>query len=113
MAQLLKICVLTTALIGAMIRPVFADQINGNWCSPSGQTLSINGADVITPAGNHVSANHDRHHIDYLIPAGEPNAGKQFSADQLSDEEISVKIVNGKAPAESKSEIWTPCKPTV
>lgn len=113
MAQLLKICVLTTALIGAMNRPVFADQINGNWCSPSGQTLSINGADVVTPAGNHVSANHDRHHIDYQIPAGEPNAGDQFSADQLSDDEISVKISGGNPPVAGASEIWTPCKPTV
>ncbi len=113
MAQLLKICVLTTALIGAMNRPVYADQINGNWCSPSGQTLSINGADVITPAGNQVNANHERHHIDYQIPASEPNAGDRFTADQLSDDEISVKIIKGKPPIEGKSEIWTACKPTV
>ncbi len=113
MAQLLKICVLTTALIGAMSQPVFADQINGNWCSASGKTLSINGSDVITPAGNQVSANHERHHIDYQIPAGEPNAGAQFSADQLNDNEISVKIIKGTPSIEGKSEIWTACKPTV
>ncbi|MCP4933685.1 MAG: hypothetical protein GY927_05635 [bacterium] len=113
MAQLLKICVLTSVLIGTINQPVFADQINGNWCSPSGKTLSIDGAQVTTPYGNSVTANHDRHHIDYEIPAGEPNAGGQFSANQLSDEEISVKIVKGKPPVEGKSEIWTPCKPTV
>ena len=93
--------------------PAAADQINGNWCSPKGQTLSINGTHVITPAGNVVSANHERHHIDYQIPLGEPNAGDRFIADQLSDEKISVKIAKGKNTDEGTSEIWTPCKPTV
>ena len=90
-----------------------ADQINGNWCASNGQTISIDGSQVITPFGNKVSANHDRHHIDYQIPAGEPNAGDQFTANQLSDDEIRVKIVGDKGPIQGKSEIWTPCKPTV
>ena len=113
MVRTLQTLLLTLCVSIALISGSFADQINGNWCSPGGKTLSINDDQVITPAGNRVTANFDRHHIDYQIPAGEPHAGDQFTADQLSDEELQVRIVPNKGPVQGASEIWTPCKPTV
>ncbi len=113
MIRAFKIPVLAGCFLAAFTLGVHADQINGDWCSPNGQVVSIDGAHVITPYGNQVSANHDRHHIDYQIPAGEPNAGDQFTADQLSDDKLSVKIIKDNASAKAKSEIWTSCKPTV
>lgn len=90
-----------------------ADQIDGNWCSPTGKTLSVDGPQVVTPGGSSVTANYDRHHVDFIIPKGEARAGERFVADQLGDEEIKVTIAGSAGAKIAKPEIWTPCKPTV
>ncbi len=83
-----------------------ADQIVGEWCPPGGgRSLIVRNYDDVTFAGLAVKANVDRHHVDFEIPAGEPDAGQKFNADQLNDEQIRVTIGTKAA------EIWTPCKP--
>lgn len=98
-------------LVIGLCGPAYGDQIDGRWCSPKGLSIEVDGAKVTTPGGNTVVANYDRHHIDYEIPVGEPNAGGRFSADQLNDEEISVTILSKSGEATGNAEIWTPCKP--
>jgi hypothetical protein len=86
--------------------PAWADQIVGEWCPPGGSvSLIVKNYDDVSFAGQAVEASVGRHHVDFVIPAGQPGAGMRFDADQLSDEEIRVTI-GEKAP-----EIWTPCKP--
>lgn len=86
--------------------PAAADAIPGDWCPPGGgRILQIKTSGHVTFAGKIVAANVDRHHTDFVIPKGEPDAGSRFSADQLNDVQIRVTI-NGKKP-----EIWTPCEP--
>jgi len=105
-----KRSVLVMILLVASTAPALADKIDGTWCSPSGKSISIDGSLVITPTGKTVVARYDRHHIDYEIPKGEPNAGGRLAADQLNEGQIRVSVV-GKAKSEIGSpEIWTPCK---
>ena len=92
-------------------QPALADQINGNWCSPDGQSMTVDGPRVVTPGGHTVTANYDRHHVDYRIPEGEPSSGDRFSADQLNHEQISVSIIRASDGQAGKAVIWTPCKP--
>lgn len=83
-----------------------ADVIIGEWCPPAGgRSLLVKNFDDVTFVGKAVKANVDRHHVDFVIPPGEPDTGAHFKADQLNDEQIRVTI-GSKA-----SEIWTPCKP--
>ncbi len=89
-----------------------ADQIDGTWCSPSGDSMTIEGARIVTPGGNVVTGTYNRHHVDYEVPPGEAEAGNRVSADQLNDEQIRV-IVIGKDPAaNAPSEVWTKCQVT-
>lgn len=111
MSRLSTLCVLTIVMLAASTIGAAADQIDGTWCSPSGQTLSIDGTKVVTPGGNSVVARYDRHHIDYLIPEGEQGAGDRFSADQMNDEQIRVTVLNRAQSKTGAPEIWTPCKP--
>ncbi|MGI9409802.1 MAG: hypothetical protein ACR2OV_06995 [Hyphomicrobiaceae bacterium] len=94
------------ALIGLTSSAV-ADVITGEWCEPGGggRILIINNYDDVTSVGKAVKANVDRHHVDFVIPTGEKDAGIRFDADQLSDEQIKVTIGANAAV------IWTPCKP--
>ncbi len=105
-----KLSALVMILLVASTAAAFADKIDGTWCSPSGKSISIDGPRVITPLGKIAVARYDRHHIDYEIPEGEPNAGDRLTANQLNEEQIRVSVV-GKAKSETGApEIWMPCK---
>ncbi len=110
MLRLLTLCVVMIAMLAVSTSSAVADQIDGTWCSPSGQTLSIDGSNVVTPGGNSVVARYDRHHIDYQIPEGEKGAGNRFAAEQLNDDQIRVTISSDGQPDSGAPEIWTPCK---
>ena len=106
-----RLAVAAAALLVATTGPSLADKIDGDWCSPAGKTISVDGPRVVTPGGNTVVANYNRHHVDFKIPEGEAGAGGHFSADQLNHEQISVTILASDAVETGQSEIWTPCKP--
>lgn len=107
----LKFTILTAALICASTQAALADRIDGTWCSPEGKSVSIDGPSVVTSHGNAVDANYNRHHIDYIIPAGEPDEGGIFRADQLNDNQIQVVLIEATGEPKHNAEIWTPCKP--
>ncbi len=100
--------VVVVALLLAVVpmSPASADQIVGEWCPPGGgMSLSVRNYDDVAFNGTAVKANVDRHHVDFVIPDGQPDAGASFDADQLNDEQIRVTIGTKAAV------IWTPCKP--
>ncbi len=107
----LKRVLLAIAMLTFSANTVMADQIDGNWCSPDGKSISINGPRVTTAGGASVTANYNRHHIDYVIPSGEPNEGASFQADQLNDNEIRVIIAGPSSGQIGEIEIWRSCKP--
>jgi hypothetical protein len=107
----LKSALLAAALICASTQAALADRIDGTWCSPEGRSVSIDGPNVVTSRGNAVNANYNRHHIDYAIPAGEPDEGGTFRADQLNDNQIQVVLIGASGEPKGDAEIWTPCKP--
>jgi len=107
----LRISTIAAAILAASSTITFADHIDGRWCSPLGRSIIVNGPQVTTPEGAQVTANYDRHHIDYIIPTGEPRAGDTFSADQLGEDRIRVTIVAKSGTPAPTPEIWTPCKP--
>ena len=92
------------------ITPAHADQIDGQWCSPSGETMSIEGQNVVTPAGNKVTAKYARHRINYQIPAGERHAGGKIYADQIDDEHIRVTLIKKVQIEPGAHDTWTRCE---
>ncbi len=94
-------------MVALSTSPALADQIDGEWCSPRGGRIVVDGSNVTTPSGASVKANHSRHHVDFDIPAGEESAGDHFSADQLSDNEIQVTISHNTSAKPVTQEIWT------
>lgn len=105
-----KSLMLAAAFASLSTGTAMADQILGRWCAPGGvQSIQVEAARVISPGGKPVAGNITRHSVDFIIPAGEKNAGMTFAAQQLNDEQIRVMISpkGGTAP----TEIWTPCKP--
>ncbi|MCP5083630.1 MAG: hypothetical protein GY948_18235 [Alphaproteobacteria bacterium] len=87
----------------------FADQIDGTWCSPSGQSMTIDGSNVRTPGGKSITGRYSRHRFDYEIPDGEPQAGGRIIAEQLNDREIRVTIIKQVQAEPGAHETWTRC----
>lgn len=87
-----------------------ADQIDGTWCSPSGESMTIEGETVITPGGKTLTGRYRRHYFDYEIPAGEPHAGGRIYAEQLNDQEIRVTVIKKVQAEPGAHDTWTRCE---
>lgn len=72
--------------------------------------MSINGSNVVTPAGNKVTAEYSRHRINYKIPDGEPNAGGKIYADQIDDGHIRVTVIKKVQIEPGAHDTWTRCE---
>ena len=58
--------------------PAAADAIDGDWCYADGRHLSINGPRIVTPAGNAITGDYDRHAFIYTVPSPEADAGTRI-----------------------------------
>ena len=108
----IKRCLLISFMLLATTTNAVADQIDGTWCSPSGDSMTIEGSRIVTPGGHVVTGRYNRHHVDYEVPEGEAAAGSRVSADQLNGEEIRVIVIAKDPSASAPSEIWTKCQVT-
>ena len=97
------------ALALALLLPGWAaaDEISGDWCSPEGASIRIQGGRVISPGGVEVAGQYSRHRYEFVIPEGESGAGSAFVMEQLSED--SARVTIGQDP----SEPWTRCRDVV
>lgn len=86
--------------------PSRADAIDGEWCLASSH-LSINGPDIVTPGGNRIVGNYDRHGFRYVVPPNEVGAGTEIVMVLLNEETVRLTRAQAATP-----EIWRRCKPT-
>ncbi|MCC2099103.1 MAG: hypothetical protein KDJ29_19595 [Hyphomicrobiales bacterium] len=86
--------------------PARADAIDGQWCSPQGKHLRIDGPSVTTPGGAKIQGDYDRHSFTYVAPPKEPSAGKKIYMSLVSEEEMDLHVGSPVA----KPERWKRCE---
>ena len=96
---------LACIVLVATARSSRADAIDGEWCLASSH-FKIEVPNILTPGGNRIVGNYDRHGFTYVGPASEEGAGSEIVMVLLSEENIRLTRASG-AP-----EIWKRCKPT-
>ena len=105
--------VLISATAGAVFfslaAPASADVIDGIWCY-SDKSLSIDGPTIITPGGNKITGNYNRHSFDYKVPANEPGAGSNVNMILLNEETVNLWLGSG-LPEPAAVQVWRRCKP--
>ncbi len=84
-----------------------ADAIDGQWCSKDAKRLSIDGPEIITPGGKRMQGIYERHAFSYVVPPGEPQAGKQVNMGLIDDDTAEVQTGGGA------SVIWNRCGPPI
>jgi len=52
-----------------------ADGLDGIWCSPDGQRITVDGLDVITPGGQRTTGVYGKFDFSYPVPENERDAG--------------------------------------
>jgi hypothetical protein len=92
------------------VTPAFADRIDGNWCSPNGKTLTIDGANIIIPSGKAITGDYDRHNFRYAGPADDPEEGQDIHMSLQSEQLMYLwRRIGGKdGPVEN----WRRCQTT-
>jgi hypothetical protein len=81
---------------------VRADAIDGNWCAGDGRTFSIDGPRIVTPRGEALQGEYDRHGFAYVEP---PPDGTSVTMVLLDED--TVRLTAGAEP-----EIWHRCDVT-
>lgn len=89
--------------------PARADAIDGDWCYSS-TSFRIEGPAITTPGGNRLQGRYARHDFDYVVPAGEAEAGSHVRMRLIDEETLSLTRVP-PAGAAAPAEIWKRCKP--
>jgi hypothetical protein len=98
-----KITALAFLLVATGAGAARADAIDGDWCHEDGKRLSINGPDIVTPAGTHLKGEYDRHHFSYVVPANEPHAGATIAMVLLSEIQMRLR------PPSGEEQLWRRC----
>lgn len=95
----------TGALLALMPTGVWADSVDGIWCSAnSSRSIQISGPNMTTPAGRKVTGQYSRHVAAYLIPEPESGAGGALLIQLLNEDEAQV------TEPEKTPEIWRRCQ---
>ncbi len=94
-----------------LAQPAHADRIDGDWCSNSGERLSIDGAQIVTPAGTRMSGNYERHFFSYTVPVPEKDAGSRIEMSQQNEQTMTLRRRSKDSNA-PPLEIWQRCEAT-
>jgi hypothetical protein len=79
--------------VAATTDAAWADSIDGEWCSPDGSRLVIDGNYVTTPGGSKIKGAYDRHHFTFTMPQDDTNGGLDVDMVLTTDSQISVRYL--------------------
>jgi len=89
-----------------------ADAIDGNWCHTDGRRFTIRGPAIVTPGGNSLQGNYERHYFSYPIPAAEPRAGETVFMTLMGEYLVHLRV-GGEASSAGPVEEWNRCGPSI
>ena len=90
--------------------PAMADAIDGDWCFSDGRHFSIDGPEIVTPAGTPTTGDYGRHSFLYTVPDAEAGAGQLVSMILLNDNAVQLSTSAGGS-VNSPIQIWQRCTP--
>ncbi len=94
------------------VAPALADAIDGDWCFSDGRHISIDGPDIVTPAGTPTTGDYGRHSFLYTVPDAEAGAGRLVTMILLNENTVQLTTSDGASgSARSPIQIWQRCFP--
>ncbi len=90
-------------------KPAFADGLDGTWCSPNGQRISVDGPNVITPGGQQTTGAYSSKNFYFTLPAKEWNAGAVIWMELKSENTARVSTVSKTQNGPPPHGLWQKC----
>ena len=81
-----------------------ADSLDGDWCNAIDGKLTIDGSQIITPAGNRIKGNYGQHRFEYKAPSGGWHGGKSIIIQQFSEQLMELRV------DDEQGRQWRPCQ---
>ena len=104
MKTLVSTCIFL--LLGSTV--ALADAIDGDWCSPAGAHILIDGPTITLSGGDKLMGKYRRHEFSYIAPQGDSEAGKEILFVMRSEEEM--RRVRDPQAMPEHSDIWRRCQ---
>lgn len=100
------------AMLAALIwaGPALADRLDGDWCSPDGKHLHIDGSNIQIPSGVQITGDYQRHYFSYTGPPGDPEEGQFIHMQQQNEQ--TMHLWRQKDGADGPAETWRRCELT-
>ncbi len=86
-----------------------ADGLDGMWCSPDGQRITVDGLDVITPGGQRTTGVDGKYDFSYPVPANERNAGAVIWMTLVDENTARVSTVSKEQRGPPPHGLWQRC----
>jgi hypothetical protein len=100
-------------LLAASGGRALADVIDGDWCFPDGRRFEIRGPDIVTPAGIRTTGDYSRHHFTYVVPKGDPDAGKTIDMRLMNETTVFLWLGGEASEMQAPPQVWHRCLPAV
>lgn len=97
------------ALLLLATAPARADRIDGNWCLPNGKHMSIDGPNIVTPAGTRTKGDYDRHAFSYAVPASDPGAGATINMILVDENTVLTRANAAPGFGPGEADVWHRC----
>ncbi|MEO0619530.1 MAG: hypothetical protein AAFZ01_09640 [Pseudomonadota bacterium] len=83
---------------------------DGAWCSPAGERVVIDGADVTTPGGQKSAGRYTEHAYVFTVPKGERDGGKDLYFEPIGPNAMKVTTIAPVQIEPGPHDDWERCR---
>lgn len=104
----MKIPCIAALIVPLLASTALADAIDGDWCSPDGAHVRIDGPSIELGNGAKIMGKYGRHDFAYIAPQGDTEAGAEIYFRLRSDDEM--RRVRDPMAMPDHADIWKRCE---
>lgn len=105
----LKFFILCLFVVSMGGGPAVAEGLDGHWCSPDGQRITVDGPNVITPGGQKTIGAYSNENFYFKLPEKEWHAGSVIWMELKSESTVRVSTVSKNQNGPPPHGLWKKC----
>lgn len=86
--------------------------LDGQWCSSAGQTIRVNGTDIVAANGLPAFATYSRNALSFIEPRPDGRGGPEIWMERKGPDAVRVSIVSALQKEPPPHDLWTRCRAT-
>lgn len=86
--------------------------LDGQWCSSGGQTIKVNGTDIVASNGLPAIATYFRNALSFVEPRADGRNGPEIWMERKGPDAVRVSTVSALQKEPPPHDLWTRCRAT-